>query len=160
MGYHLSFFWLHASRLPVPFAAHPYSVMIQHALPGVLRMMTACKVLLQDLGHGWSITWYFLLNESLSHSFFLSEEEISASRWAICTGLMMLKTFITGKGSAWAPCLLQVHLFLTSFPPVLESFTCMNSAFRSSLLNTVKCSSWGYWITGMNLPKWDKSLPC
>lgn len=89
-----------STHLPVPFVTTPYFKTIWHALPGMLPKMTARKRLLQDSGHSRSVRWHFLPNESLSHSFFLSEEEISTAHRAICTGLMMLKTFIPGKVSA------------------------------------------------------------
>lgn len=50
-------------------------------------------------GHGQSVTWYFPLNEGLSHSFFLSGGG-KASCGAICTALMILRASITGQGSA------------------------------------------------------------
>lgn len=71
MGCHPFFFWLLAARLPAPLMARPHITITRHALPAVLPEMTACEVLLQDLGHGQSVTWYFPFNESLSHSFFL-----------------------------------------------------------------------------------------
>lgn len=74
-----SFLWLPVNP---PSCALPNTVLFQadpaHSVRDV-PTMTARKGLLQDVGHGRSTRWHFIPNESLSHSFFLSEEEITAA---------------------------------------------------------------------------------